>query len=127
MDNVQLGIIGGSGLYGMPGLQETQQLDLLTPYGKPSAPVVVACWRGKGGLPGAAWPGAYHLARGDQLPRQHLRPEKPGVERIVSISAVGSLREDYAPGDIVVPDQLLDHTRERKASFFEGALWRTWV
>ena len=123
MDNVQLGIIGGSGLYGMPGLQETQQLDLLTPYGKPSAPVVVGLLEGVR-VAFLARHGLGHTISPAEINyRANIYALKSlGVERIVSISAVGSLREDYAPGDIVVPDQLLDHTRERKASFFEGGI-----
>jgi 5'-methylthioadenosine phosphorylase len=123
MDNAQLGIIGGSGLYGMPGLQETQQLDLTTPYGKPSAPVVVGLLEGVR-VAFLARHGLGHTISPAEINyRANIYALKSlGVERIVSISAVGSLREDYAPGDIVVPDQLLDFTRERKASFFEGGI-----
>jgi 5'-methylthioadenosine phosphorylase len=123
MDNVKLGIIGGSGLYGMPGLQEPQQLDLDTPFGKPSSPVVVGKLEGiqvaflaRHGL-------GHFISPGEVNYRANIYALKSlGVERIVSISAVGSLREDYAPGDIVVPDQLLDFTRERKTTFFEGGI-----
>jgi 5'-methylthioadenosine phosphorylase len=123
MDKVQLGVIGGSGLYGMPGLQETQQIELTTPFGKPSAPVAVGLLEGirvaflaRHGLGHTISPAEINY-------RANIYALKSlGVERIVSISAVGSLREDYAPGDIVVPDQLLDYTRERKNTFFEGGI-----
>jgi 5'-methylthioadenosine phosphorylase len=123
MDNVQLGIIGGSGLYSMPGLQESRQLELNTPFGEPSAPVVV------GKLEGirVAFLARHGLGHRISPPEVNYRAniytlKSLGVERIVSISAVGSLREDYAPGDIVIPDQLLDYTRGRKPTFFEGGI-----
>jgi 5'-methylthioadenosine phosphorylase len=119
MDKVQLGIIGGSGLYGMPGLQETQQFDLDTPFGKPSSPVVVGLLEGFK-IAFLARHGLGHFISPSEVNyRANIYALKSlGVERVVSISAVGSLREDYAPGDIVVPDQLLDYTRERKVTFF---------
>ena len=123
MDNVTLGIIGGSGLYSMPGLKEPQQLDLDTPFGKPSAPVVVGTLEGlqvaflaRHGLGHFISPGEINFCA------NIYALKSLGVERIVSISAVGSLREDYAPGDIVVPDQLFDFTRGRKVTFFEGGI-----
>jgi 5'-methylthioadenosine phosphorylase len=123
MDNVTLGIIGGSGLYSMPGLQETQQLDLTTPFGKPSAPVAVGVLEGVR-TAFLARHGIGHTISPSEINfRANIYALKSlGVERIVSISAVGSLREDYAPGEIVIPDQLLDFTRGRIGSFFDGGL-----
>ena len=123
MDNVPLGIIGGSGLYGMPGLQESKQLDLTTPFGKPSAPVVVGKLEGLRVAFLARHGLGHFISPGEINYRANIYALKSlGVERIVSISAVGSLREDYAPGDIVIPDQLLDFTRGRSSTFFEGGL-----
>ena len=123
MDNIPLGIIGGSGLYSMPGLQETQQIDLTTPFGKPSAPLAVGKLEGVR-VAFLARHGIGHTISPAEI---NFRANiyaliSLGVERIVSISAVGSLREDYAPGDIVIPDQLLDFTRGRSGTFFEGGL-----
>jgi len=123
MDNVTLGIIGGSGLYGMPGLQDSQQLDLSTPFGKPSAPVVVGKLEGLHVAFLARHGLGHFISPGEINYRANVYALKSlGVERIVSISAVGSLREDYAPGDIAIPDQLLDFTRGRSSTFFEGGL-----
>jgi 5'-methylthioadenosine phosphorylase len=123
MDNVPLGIIGGSGLYGMPGLSDTRQLLLDTPYGKPSAPVVVGQLAGLGVAFLARHGLGHFISPGEINYRANIYALKSlGVERIISISAVGSLREDYAPGDIVIPDQLLDFTRSRISTFFEGGL-----
>jgi 5'-methylthioadenosine phosphorylase len=124
MDNPPtLAIIGGSGLYAMPGLQSVQELALDTPFGKPSAPVIVGLLEG---LPVAflARHGiGHHITPGEVNYRANIYALKSlGVERIISISACGSLREDYTPGDIVVPDQLFDFTRDRKRSFFEEGL-----
>jgi 5'-methylthioadenosine phosphorylase len=123
MDNVTLGIIGGSGLYSMPGLQNAQQIDLTTPFGKPSASVVVGTLEGLQ----VAFLARHGIGHTISPPEINFRAniyalKSLGVERIVSISAVGSLREDYAPGDIVIPDQLLDFTRGRVGTFFEAGL-----
>jgi 5'-methylthioadenosine phosphorylase len=123
MDNVTLGIIGGSGLYSMPGLQETQQFDLTTPFGKPSAPVAVGLLEGVRTAFLARHGIGHTISPAEINFRANIYALKfLGVERIVSISAVGSLRDDYAPGDIVIPDQLLDFTRGRVGTFFEGGL-----
>ena len=123
MDNVLFGIIGGSGLYSMPGLQEVEQLDLTTPFGKPSAPIVVGVLEGVKAAFLARHGIGHTISPGEVNSRANIYALKSlGVERIVSISAVGSLREDYVPGDIVIPDQLFDFTRDRKATFFEGGI-----
>ena len=124
-DPIVLAVIGGSGLYNMAGLTEIEEHDLVTPFGKPSDPVVV-------GRLGAGGPRVAFLARhgrGHRLTptevnyRANIYALKMlGVQRIVSVSACGSLREDYAPGHIVIPDQLFDNTRGRERSFFGGGL-----
>jgi 5'-methylthioadenosine phosphorylase len=117
------GIIGGSGLYAMPGLDVEQEIYAETPFGHPSAPLIT------GRLNGArvaflARHGIGHFISPTEINyRANIYAMKQlGVTRIVSISACGSLREDYMPGDIVVPDQLYDNTRDRKRTFFEGGL-----
>jgi 5'-methylthioadenosine phosphorylase len=117
----KLAIIGGSGLYRMSGLKDTQEIDIDTPFGKPSAPVVVGILEGQRVAFLARHGLGHHLSPSEVPYRANIYALKAlGVERIVSISACGSLREDYAPGEVVVPDQLFDNTRGRKSSFFEG-------
>jgi len=115
------GIIGGSGLYAMPGIEVLDELDIDTPWGKPSAPLLLA---------------SYHNQEIIFLPRhgaEHSIPphkinyraniyamKQAGVSRIISISAVGSLREDIAPGDFVLVDQFVDRTINREKTFFDG-------
>ena len=123
MEKVSLAILGGSGLYTMTGLTDTTEYNLETPFGKPSAPVVV------GNLDGMriaflARPGLGHHIIPTEVPYQAniYALKLLGVERIVSINACGSLREDYAPGHIVIPDQIYDNTKNRARSFFGNGL-----
>jgi 5'-methylthioadenosine phosphorylase len=120
---VSLAIIGGSGLYSMPGLQDAREVRLTTPFGEPSAPIVVGALEGQQVAFLARHGIGHHLSPSEVNYRANIFALKSlGVERILSISACGSLREDYAPGEIVVPDQLLDFTRNRKRSFFGEGL-----
>ncbi len=120
---VDLAVIGGSGLYQMKGLQQTDELNIDTPFGKPSAPVLIGTL-GTRTVAFLARHGAGHHLSPSEVPyRANIFALKLlGVERIVSISACGSLREDYAPGHIVIPDQLFDNTRNRPRSFFGEGL-----
>ncbi len=122
-ENPTLAIIGGSGLYDMPGLRDTTENDLETPYGKPSAPIRVGSLEGRKVAFLARHGLGHHISPSEINFRANIYALKQlGVERIVSISACGSLREDYVPGEIVIPDQLFDFTRDRKRSFFEDGL-----
>lgn len=114
-----LGIIGGSGLYGMSGLENQETLEIDTPFGKPSAPVVIGTLSEKRVAFLARHGIGHHISPSDVNYRANIFAlKKIGVKKIVSISACGSLREDYAPGHIVVPDQIFDYTRGRARSFF---------
>lgn len=118
-----LAIIGGSGLYEMPGLENTREHVLSTPFGEPSAPIVVGTLEAKRVAFLARHGIGHHISPSEINFRANIYALKSlGVERIVSISACGSLREDYAPGEIVIPDQIFDFTRGRKRSFFEDGL-----
>jgi 5'-methylthioadenosine phosphorylase len=118
-----LGVIGGSGIYAMPGLMHVQEHDLDTPFGKPSAPVILGNLEGNPTAFLARHGLGHHISPTEVNYRANIYALKSlGVERIVSISACGSLRQDYAPGSIVVPDQLIDFTRDRKRSFFGEGL-----
>jgi 5'-methylthioadenosine phosphorylase len=114
-----LAVIGGSGLYDIPDLQDVQTLDLTTPFGKPSAPVVTGLLAGQP-VAFLARHGIGHSIIPAEVPyRANIYALRAlGVERIVSISACGSLREDYAPGDLVIPDQIFDFTHGRPRTFF---------
>lgn len=122
-DSPILGVIGGSGLYAMSGLEHTETLDVDTPFGKPSAPIVVGTLAGKRVAFLARHGIGHHISPTEVPYRANIYALKQlGVKKVVSISACGSLREDYAPGEIVVPDQVFDFTRDRKRSFFGDGL-----
>ncbi len=118
-----LAVIGGSGLYHMPGLTGAQEVEIQTPFGKPSAPIIIGKLEGIPVAFLARHGMGHHIAPSEVNYRANIYALKSlGVERIVSISACGSLREDYAPGEIVVPDQLFDFTRDRPRSYFGQGL-----
>ncbi len=118
-----LGVIGGSGLYNMQGLSDIKEHAITTPFGKPSDPVVVGTLAGKRVAFLARHGRGHRFTPTEVNYRANIYALKSlGVERVVSISACGSLREDYAPGHIVIPDQIYDNTKERARSFFGGGL-----
>ena len=122
-EKTSLAVIGGSGLYNMPGLKDTEERIINTPFGEPSAPIVTGTLEGQR-VAFLARHGIGHRLNPTEVNyRANIYALKVlGVEKIVSVSACGSLREDYAPGDIVIPDQLFDMTKDRKRSFFEDGL-----
>lgn len=128
-EQVTLAIIGGSGLYDMPGLQNAQEHNLDTPFGKPSSPIIVGDLEGQR-VAFLARHGIGHMITPTEV-NYHANIyslKELGTERIVSVSAVGSLREDYAPGHIVIPDQIYDNTKCREYTFFgEGLVVHTSV
>jgi 5'-methylthioadenosine phosphorylase len=118
-----LGVIGGSGLYAMTGLTNPQSLEIDTPFGKPSAPLVLGSLAGQPVVFLARHGIGHHIPPSEVNYRANIYALKSlGVKRVVSISACGSLREDYAPGSIVIPDQIFDFTRLRQRSFFGDGL-----
>ena len=119
MPQAQIGVIGGSGLYQMEGLKRVREVRVSTPFGKPSDAFV------RGMLDGTELIFLPRHGRGHRwLPTElNFRAnifgmKKLGVERIISVSAVGSLREEIAPGHVVIPDQFIDRTTQRPSSFF---------
>jgi 5'-methylthioadenosine phosphorylase len=116
-------IIGGSGLYDIAGVANQQEIYPETPFGRPSAPIITGNFNGAR-VAFLARHGIGHFISPTEINyRANIYALKLiGVTRIVSVSACGSLREDYIPGDIVIPDQLFDNTRDRKRSFFEDGL-----
>lgn len=118
-----LAIIGGSGLYEMPGLQGAQEYDIDTPFGKTSAPIVVGTLEGEQVAFIARHGIGHHITPSEVPYRANIYALKSlGTERIISISACGSLQEEFAPGHIVIPDQLYDNTHKRARSFFGEGL-----
>jgi 5'-methylthioadenosine phosphorylase len=121
--SASIGVIGGSGLYQMEGLEDVRTTTLTTPFGAPSDALTIGTLDG---VRVAFLPrhGRGHRLTPTEVPsRANIYAMKSlGVTTIISISAVGSLRKDYAPLDLVIPDQLFDRTRTRANSFFEGGL-----
>ncbi|HEY9284979.1 MAG TPA: S-methyl-5'-thioadenosine phosphorylase [Pyrinomonadaceae bacterium] len=121
MTTAKIGIIGGSGLYQMPELTEVEEVSVETPYGEPSDAFVVGTLEGQR-VAFLARHGRGHKLLPTELPfRANIYAMKLlGVERILSASAVGSLQEQYAPLDVVIPDQFFDRTRARarESTFF---------
>jgi 5'-methylthioadenosine phosphorylase len=123
MSHPTIGIIGGSGLYDMAELTDREEHHVSTPFGDPSGPYVLATLRGQR-VAFLARHGAGHRIMPSELNfRANVYGFKVlGVERILSASAVGSLREEYRPLDIVVPDQFFDRTKGRISTFFGRGL-----
>lgn len=124
VETVEIGVIGGSGLYNMPEITDKRVETINTPYGAPSAGVVIGTLRGKrvAFLPRH---GTGHVYTPTTVPyRANIYALKSlGVKYIIGVNACGSLREDYAPGDIAIPDQLYDQTKaERGRTFFDTGL-----
>ena len=121
MEQVKIGIIGGSGLYQMPELTDVKETEIDTPFGKPSDAFIIGTLEGErvAFLPRH---GRGHKLTPTELPfRANIYAMKLlGVDYILSVSAVGSLREDYAPTDFCIPDQFFDRTRARaeESTFF---------
>jgi 5'-methylthioadenosine phosphorylase len=122
-EQVTLAIIGGSGLYAMPGLEETREYAIATPFGKTSAPIVVGTLKKMRVAFLARHGVGHHLTPAEVPYRANIYALKSmGVQRILSISACGSLKEEFAPGHIVIPDQIYDNTHGRARSFFGDGL-----
>ena len=123
MDNVKIGIIGGSGLYDMADVTGRVDKVLTTPFGDPSGPYVLGTLRGQK-VAFLSRHGAGHRILPSELNfRANIFGMKMlGVEYILSASAVGSLKEEYKPLDIVIPDQFFDRTKGRVSTFFGRGL-----
>jgi 5'-methylthioadenosine phosphorylase len=123
LSQARIGIIGGSGLYQMTGLTDVEEVKVATPFGDPADAFVVGTLAGQrvAFLPRH---GRGHRLLPTEIPfRANIYAMKLlGVERIISASAVGSLREELKPMDIVFPDQFFDRTRQRASTFFGGGI-----
>ncbi len=118
-----IGIIGGSGLYSMSGLTETREIRVKTPFGDPSDAIVLGTLEGKRVAFLARHGRGHRILPGEINYRANIYAMKLlEVERIISVSAVGSLQEDLRPGEFLVPDQFYDRTKRRVSTFFGEGL-----
>ncbi len=114
-----VGIIGGSGLYAMSGLANTREIRVKTPFGDPSETIAIGTLEGKRVAFLARHGRGHRILPSEINYRANIYAMKLlGVERIISVSAVGSLKEDLRPGEFLVPDQFFDRTKNRAATFF---------
>jgi 5'-methylthioadenosine phosphorylase len=122
-ETVKIAIIGGSGLYSMAGLTDTREVKVKTPFGDPSDAIVVGMLEGRRVAFLARHGRGHRFSPSDINYRANICALKMlGAERILSVSAVGSLREDRPPLDFMVPDQFFDRTRGRIATFFNDGI-----
>ena len=121
--NPRIGIIGGSGLYSMPGFTGQHEVRVETPFGEPSDPYVVGELEGKTVAFLARHGRGHRISPSELNFRANINGfKKLGVEWILSLSAVGSLKEEHKPRDFVIPDQFVDRTRGRVSTFFGEGL-----
>ncbi len=122
MESVRIGVIGGSGLYNMPELTDVQEHRINTPFGHPSDAVLIGTLAGQR-VAFIPRHGRGHVLTPSEVPyRANIYALKTlGVTQVISVSACGSLREDFAPGHVVVPDQLVDQTRDERGRTFFGS------
>lgn len=119
----EIGVIGGSGLYHMPGFEAHEEVRLMTPYGEPSDAYIVGQLEGKDVAFLARHGRGHRISPSELNFRANIFGMKMlGVERILSLSAVGSLKEEHAPLDFVIPDQYFDRTRGRASTFFTDGI-----
>jgi 5'-methylthioadenosine phosphorylase len=123
LQKAEIGIIGGSGLYSMPGLSDVREEKLETPFGSPSDAYILGTLEGRK----VAFLARHGRGHGIMPTELNFRAniygmKQLGVERIISVSAVGSLKEEHRPMDFVVPDQFIDRTRQRISTFFGEGL-----
>jgi len=121
MPQARIGVIGGSGLYQMEGMSDVEEVAVQTPFGDPSDVITIGKVEG---VPMAFLPrhGRGHRISPTEIPvRANIWALKSlGVEWVISVSAVGSLREHIAPRNLVIPNQLFDRTKSRVNTFFRG-------
>ena len=119
MPQAKIGVIGGTGLYDIEGLTDIEEVDITTPFGKPSDAIIMGKLEGVG-IAFLPRHGKGHRISPTELPvRANIYALKSlGVEHIIAINSCGSFKKEIKPGDLVIPDQLIDRTRSRVNSFF---------
>ncbi len=122
-EKISIGVIGGSGLYEMEGLSRVTSVRITTPFGKPSDEYIIGTLHGKRVAFLPRHGRGHRILPSDINYRANIYGmKKLGVERIISVSAVGSMKEQIKPGDIVIPDQFYDHTKRRRSTFFDNGI-----
>ncbi len=123
MTEATIGVIGGSGLYDIEGLKEIEEHDVSTPFGKPSDPIVVGTLEGKRVAFLPRHGRGHRILPSEVNVRANIYALKSlGVDRIIAVNACGSMKEEIAPSDIVIPDQIIDRTKGRDSTFFGNGL-----
>jgi 5'-methylthioadenosine phosphorylase len=123
LPQAEIGVIGGSGLYAMPGLTKIKEVRLRTPFGQPSDPYVLGMLEGRKVVFLARHGRGHRILPTEINFRANIYGFKQlGVERIISVSAVGSLKEEHKPTEFVIPDQFFDRTRHRVDTFFGNGI-----
>jgi len=119
----EIGIIGGSGLYSMPGFEQQEEARIVTPFGDPSDNYILGTLGGRNVAFLARHGRGHRISPSELNFRANIYGMKDlGVERIISLSAVGSLKEEHHPQEFVIPDQFFDRTRGRISTFFGEGL-----
>ncbi len=119
MRRVEIGVIGGSGLYHMEGLEDIEEVKISTPFGEPSDAFIIGKLEGKDMAFLSRHSRGHTILPGELNFRANIYGMKMlGVKRIISVSAVGSMKDHIHPGDIVIPDQFYDNTKHRISTFF---------
>lgn len=123
MNDIDIAVIGGSGLYGMAGLTNIEERWINTPYGQPSDAIILGTLHGRR-LAFLPRHGRGHTLTPSEVPYQAniYALKSLGAKYVIAVSACGSLREDFQPGHVVVPSQLIDFTKNRQSSFFQKGL-----
>jgi 5'-methylthioadenosine phosphorylase len=119
----RVAVIGGSGFYDFPDLEQREEVEVETPFGRPSDTIITGRLAGRS-VAFLARHGRGHRLGPSEIPaRANVYALKTiGVEQIISVSACGSMKESLAPRDVVIPDQLFDHTKARPSTFFDGGI-----
>jgi len=118
-----VGVIGGSGLYDIEGLQSIHEVRVRTPFGSPSDAITVGTLRGTRVAFLSRHGRGHRLSPSEINYRANIYALKAlGVSQVISVSAVGSMKESIEPGDVVIPDQFIDLTKQRASTFFEGGV-----
>ncbi len=123
MPQAKIGVIGGTGLYDIEGLTDIEEVDINTPFGKPSDTIIIGRLEGVG-IAFLPRHGKGHRISPTEVPsRANIYALKSlGVQQIISINAVGSLKEEIKSADLLIPDQLIDRTKTRVSSFFTDGI-----
>ena len=123
MPQARIGVIGGSGVYDIKGLTNVREVEVDTPFGKPSDTITIGKLEGVG-IAFLPRHGKGHRIMPTELPaRANIYALKSlGVEHIIAINSAGSFKKELKPGDLLIPDQLIDRTRSRVSTFFTDGI-----